>query len=643
MRVRVFVALTLVVLTFAARPSSQNANPAVTAVSGQILVQFAPGANANDKANAHQQGGGTRLTGIARTGVELVSVRAGDESASIARYRRNPNVLYAEPNSILSIPEPLSHPPGSEVVPSDFWFHEQWGLHNTGQLFQCFETGLPPPFPPVLCNYIGTPDADIDAPEAWAMSTGSPVKVAVIDTGIDYNHPDLAPHYVGGKDYVHTVDGLPTNDPMDDHGHGTHVSGTIAASINNLTGDPAKEEGVVGVAPNALILAYKVCDANGSCTNFAIQQAIDQAITDGAKVINMSLGDPNPSQLLDDAVQRAWNAGLVIVAGAGNAGGDADPNNDTAHFYPAAFNNVISVAAFDEDHKRATFSTYGNDWVDISAPGNVIMSTYPLVACGGLGTNPGDMGCYTWNSGTSMASPHVAGAAALLWSRGDMHTNSEVVEALLQSANPQGVDAVPLNSWTIHGGLNLHDAMSYGLTNLPPVSNAGPDQNVVDEGDGAELITLDGSASTDSDGFIVSYDWREGGTSVGVGVNPIVPLSVGPHTLTLLVTDDDGATDTDDVVVTIQPAAATDTVVITRAVYNSRRGQLTIEATSSEAPSAALTAYDSSGPSNVEVGPLFYVAKKARYSATFNWPSKPTSITVVSSEGGMATSGVGGK
>ena len=208
-----------------------------------------------------------------------------------------------------------------------------------------------------LCFYSGTPDADIDAPEAWALTTGDAgVTVAVIDSGIDYTHPDLAPNYDGGYDFVNH-----DSNPMDDHGHGTHVAGTIAAALNNLTGSPAAAEGVVGVAPRARIRAYKVCRPDGSCDDFAIQQAIAQAITDGARVINMSLGETAYSQSLDDAVQDAWNAGLVIVAGAGN-------NGTTAPFYPAALTNVISVAAFDEDHRRPSFSNYGS-WVDISAPG----------------------------------------------------------------------------------------------------------------------------------------------------------------------------------------------------------------------------------------------------------------------------------
>jgi thermitase len=378
----------------------------------------------------------------------LVGIPAGEESAAVDRYRRNPNVLYAEPNFIRSIPMVVSHTSGPDALPGDYYFDEQWALHNTGQQFYCF-----PWVGGELCFYVGTPDADIDAPEAWESSMGLDVKVAVIDSGVDYNHPDLAANYVGGYDFFSN-----DPDPMDDHGHGTHVAGTIAAALNNPTGDPAEEEGVVGVAPRARILGYKVCGADGTCSDFAIQQAIARAVVDGAQVINMSLGSVDISQSLNDAVQDAWDAGLLIVAGAGN-------NGTTDAFYPAAFEHVISVAAFDEDHRRASFSNYGS-WVDISAPGNLIMSSYPLASCGGGSTVPGDTGCYTWNSGTSMATPHVSGAAALIWSRTDVTTNSQVAEILLRSADPQGVDAVRLDSWTEHGGLNIHDALSYQLGQL---------------------------------------------------------------------------------------------------------------------------------------------------------------------------------
>ena len=533
---KTIVAISLVMGVFTARSSMQTAGPG-RFVAGDILVKFRPGMSADERAAGHRAAGATLLGEIARTRVHRARVRAGDEAAAIERYLRNPNVLYAERNVIRSIPRPSAHGGGAIVMPGDYYFDQQWALHNTGQGFYCI-----PWIFGELCLYAGTPDADIDAPEAWEISEGSgSITVAVIDSGVDYTHPDLAANYAGGDDFT-SADG----DPMDDHGHGTHVAGTIAAALNNPTGTPAAAEGVVGVAPNARIRGYKVCLSNGTCDDFAIQQAIARAITDGANIINMSLGETAYSQSLNDAVQDAWNAGLVIVAAAGN-------NGTTELFYPAAFDHVISVGAFNENHGRASFSNYGT-WVDISAPGNAIMSTYPMSECSGAAA-PGDTGCYTLNSGTSMASPHVAGAAALVWSRSDVTSNSQVVDILLNSADRQGVSSVRLDSWTIHGGLNLHDALSYGLTNLPPDADAGPDQTVTDSNrDGTELVSLNGSASSDPDGTIVSYAWREGGTSIGVGPTVTAALSVGVHTFTLEVTDDGGGTATDIVVVTVQPA-----------------------------------------------------------------------------------------
>jgi subtilisin family serine protease/subtilase family serine protease len=528
------IAVSLFVVAMSVRSSAQGPGPR-RFVAGEVLVKFRPDVNANARADAHRVGGGVQLAEVERTRVHRVRVAAGEELAAIARYQRNPNVIAAEPNYIRSIPEPLAPGDGSGVVPDDYHFAEQWALNNTGQAFFCII--------PSFCFYSGTPDADIDAPEAWEISdgAGATVTVAVIDTGVDYTHPDLAANYAGGYDFVFN-DG----DPMDDHGHGTHVAGTIAAAMGNLTGTPPRSEGVAGIAPHARIRAYKVCRADGTCDDFALQQAIARAITDGVNIINMSLGDTVFSQSLDDAVQDAWNAGLVIVAGAGNDG-------TTELFYPAASEHVISVAAFDEDHLRPSFSNYGN-WVDIAAPGNVILSTYPMAECPSS-TTAGDVGCYNWNTGTSMATPHVAGAAALVWSRNDVTSNAQVVDILLNSADGRGVSPVRLDTWTIHGGLNLHDAMIYGLGNLPPSADAGADRTVPDsDRDGMETVTLDGSASSDRDGSIVSYEWREGATPIGTTALVDVSLPVGVHTLTLEVTDNGGASDTDTVVVTVNPA-----------------------------------------------------------------------------------------
>ena len=537
-----FATLVLVASVFVMRPSAQTPAANGGFVAGEVIVKFKPGVSGKAKGDAHRQGGGVLKHQIARTGQQLVTVSRGNEQAAIGRYRNNPNVLYAEPNYIRSIPKPVAQSQASPVMPGDYYFREQWALHNTGQGFLC----IPWIDGDFLCFYVGTPDADIDAPEAWAVSQGTNIPVAIVDSGIDYTHPDLASKFIGGWDFVNN-DG----DPMDDHGHGTHVAGTIAAAMSNPTGDPAADEGVVGVAPNAVILSYKVCTPDGSCDDFAIAQAIDRAVTDGARVINLSLGGTEYSQAMFDAVEDAWNAGLVIVAAAGN-------NGVTTPFYPAAFPHVVSVGAFDEDHLRASFSNYStdaDDWVELAAPGNAIMSSYPMDQCGGAGTTPGDVGCYQWLSGTSMAAPHVSGAAALVWSRSDVFSNQQVVDILENSADPVGVSPIRLDSWTRHGGLNIHNAMTYSLTpNLKPIANAGPDQTVVDSNDdGSEEVTLNGAASNDPDGSIVSYEWREGAAVVATVASPSIWLNVGTHTLTLQVTDNADGSSTDTVVVTVNP------------------------------------------------------------------------------------------
>ena len=168
-------------------------------MAGEILVKFKPGVNAAARAAAHRAAGGSAVAEIQRTGVHRIRVAARNETAAIARYLRNPNVLYAEPNYVRRIPAPIAHGNGAAVVPGDHHFTEQWALDNTGQGFYCIDW----PLGGELCLLQGTADADIDAPEAWSILRGSSaVTVAVIDTGIDYAHPDLAANYAGGYDFV---------------------------------------------------------------------------------------------------------------------------------------------------------------------------------------------------------------------------------------------------------------------------------------------------------------------------------------------------------------------------------------------------------------------------------------------------------
>jgi len=215
----------------------------------------------------------------------------------------------------------------------------------------------------------------------YAYYTGSGVKVAVIDTGIDYTHPDLAANYQGGYDFVND-----DSYPMDDNGHGTHVAGTIAASDNDI--------GVIGVAPNADLYALKALNKRGSGYVSDIDAAIDWAIKNNMDIISMSLGG-GYSKSQEALCQKAYEAGIVIVAAAGNEAG--------AVIYPAAYSSVIAVSATDSSNKIAYFSNFGPQ-VELAAPGVNIYSTYPG-------------GKYTTLSGTSMATPHVTGTVALLISK----------------------------------------------------------------------------------------------------------------------------------------------------------------------------------------------------------------------------------
>ncbi|MBM3267286.1 MAG: S8 family serine peptidase [Candidatus Sericytochromatia bacterium] len=222
----------------------------------------------------------------------------------------------------------------------------------------------------------------IKAPAAWAKATGkSGVLVAVVDTGVDYNHPDLEGAVVKGPDVVNR-----DSDPLDDHGHGTHVAGTIGAVANG--------SGIVGVAYGVKILGVKVLAKSGFGSQAGIAEGINSAVKNGAQVINMSLGGPD-SRAMRDAIVSATKKGVLCVAAAGNDG-DKDPD------YPGAQPEALGVGATDSADKRSYFSNYGTT-VDIAAPGSNIYSL-------GLGK------AYKTMSGTSMATPHVAGAAALLLS-----------------------------------------------------------------------------------------------------------------------------------------------------------------------------------------------------------------------------------
>jgi subtilisin family serine protease len=230
----------------------------------------------------------------------------------------------------------------------------------------------------------------IDAQKAWTSSTGSAVEVAIIDTGIDQDHPDLAGNIQGGKNFVKKRGTINPNAWDDDNGHGTHVAGIVAAVDNEI--------GVVGVAPGAYLYGVKVLDRRGSGYVSDVIAGIDWAVfTKGVDVINMSLGTTSDIQSFHDAVDTAYAAGIVVVAAAGNSG---DTNSDNDVNYPARYSSVIAVAATDSADQRAYWSSDGPE-VELAAPGVYVRSTYKG-------------GGYSTLSGTSMAAPHIAGVAALV-------------------------------------------------------------------------------------------------------------------------------------------------------------------------------------------------------------------------------------
>ncbi len=271
--------------------------------------------------------------------------------------------------------------------------------------------------------------ARVKAPLPGSTNTGGGVRVAILDTGIDRNHPDLA------GQVADDASNQTTSPAADVDGHGTHVSGTVAAANNDI--------GVIGVAFGAQVVAVKVLDDTGSGYYSWIASGITWAAAHNCKVINMSLGGSSGSTALQTAVNNASST-LTICAAAGNAG-------TTRAQYPAYYSGCIAVVAVDSADKRASFSTYGS-WTDISAPGVGILST--------TGYNPAvpDSGYASWN-GTSMATPHVAGAAALVWASSYGSSPSSVRSRLVGKRDTDIVGPVGSKRY-VPGILNCERALS---------------------------------------------------------------------------------------------------------------------------------------------------------------------------------------
>ncbi|MEA3510623.1 MAG: S8 family serine peptidase, partial [Actinomycetota bacterium] len=391
-------------------------------------------------------------------------------------------------------------------------FGEQWALENTGQ------TG-------------GTPDADIDAPQAWERTIGQAgVVIAVVDTGVDLDHPDLTSRLWtnegeipgNGIDddangYIDDVHGWDTyshdGDPNDEAWHGTAVAGVAAAAANGV--------GISGVAPGATIMVVRACQT--SCPTSAIVEGIAYALDNGARIVNLSLGSHTANDALEDAVNAAGAAGAVVVAASGNSGTD----NDAWPIYPAGYpgNHIIAVAATDHNDELAASSgwasNYGSSSVDLGAPGVSIRTTSP--------------GGWTDESGTSFAAPHVAGAAALIRSLRPESTPESVSELLFLS-----VDTLPGLTNKVATGGRLNAGGAVDLASAPvAIIAASPTAATIPFN-----VSFDGTGSYDPQGSIVLHEWRfPGGESADGATAVWIPPGPGLHVVELVVTDDEGFED----------------------------------------------------------------------------------------------------
>jgi thermitase len=386
---------------------AKDLTPGRDYVPGQLIVKFKEGVTQNEinqtlaKYNASVK---TTITGINST---VISIPPGEEDEIRKSLSTESIVKYAE----------LDHV--AHALTNDPQFSNQYGLKNTGQSIK---------------GQAGTNGADSKLESAWGITKGNGVKIAVLDTGIDMSHPDLASKVSAQKILI-------TSSIDDQFGHGTHVAGIVAAVTNN-------SQGIAGACPDCTMIIGKVLDDSGNGPYSVIAQGITWAADSGAKVINMSLGGYSADNTLAEAAAYAWDKGSIIVAAAGN-------DNTTNKFYPGANANVVTVAATDNKDRKASFSNYG-DWVEVTAAGVNIYSTLPTHSY--VLQNKGIALNYDYLSGTSMASPLVSGVVGLLWSSSHGTSKEAVVDRLYASADQISGTG---SSWT-KGRVNAEAAVGGG-------------------------------------------------------------------------------------------------------------------------------------------------------------------------------------
>lgn len=409
------------------------------AAADRFVIGFQPGTTSQEVDSTVNRQGGTVLQALDSIGARVVKLAPGRQlAATMNEVARAPGVRYVEPDYRVK----------AAVAPNDADFPRQWALQNRGQ------TG-------------GTPGADIKATAAWNITTGSQnVVVGVVDTGADYLHPDLAANIwnappgwnlygcgVGTRGY-RAVNGVTSCDPMDDNNHGTHVSGAIGATTNNLMG-------VAGINWQVSIMPLKFLDSNGEGFTSDAVTVIDYAVRARQRGVNLralnnSWGGTMFSQALLDEINLANANGILFIAAAGNSIPPAAPVNiDTTPLYPASYGapNIIAVASTNASDGLSSFSNYGPNTVALGAPGSDIYST-TCAPAGGVCTHG-----YASFSGTSMATPHVTGVAALMLSAPGLGALSV---ATLRDCLVSSGDPLPALAGTTTSGrrLNAYQAIA---------------------------------------------------------------------------------------------------------------------------------------------------------------------------------------
>ncbi|HKP77056.1 MAG TPA: S8 family serine peptidase [Longimicrobiaceae bacterium] len=517
-------------------PAVPAANAAVADfVPGQIIVRFRP---STDRVAVTEAYGAHHRENMLLPRTEILQVPEGQELAVAEEMGNDPNVEFAEPDWIAKVgPCEVS---ATCTLPDGAFFHYKWDLHNTGTIND-LALGFG------LVN-TGKADADMDWAEAYDYLGGNSFSgsavIAILDTGIRSTHIDFTGKILGGRRFL--GDAQPITNFADDHGHGSHVAG-IAAALGTSA--------VPGVAygANIKLLVGKVCNAAGSCPTSAVANGIVWAADNGANVINMSLGsfggapDGSGSAAQQAALQYAAGKNVLPVCASGNDANTPGNGYTGGVGYPARFPECMAVGATSWSDTRASYSNFGPQ-LAVTAPGgdsNPTGSPFSFILSASASSNTG----FVWQAGTSMATPEVAGLAALLWATG-IHDAAQIRQRIIDTADDLGTPG--WDQFFGAGRVNVYRAITGVSANAAPVANPGGAYT----GSKGTPVQFDGSGSRDPNGKAITYAWNFGDPTSGSNTSALQKpthtyLRAGAYTVTLTVTDASGRTGTATTTATI--------------------------------------------------------------------------------------------